>query len=67
MAEITNIVLGNTLNVFPEINNLVTIGTPKTVRASRSILRFTGSDIWTANVMTEKGRFSVSLLVSDTM
>lgn len=68
MAELANIVLGNTLNIFPEANNLVTIATPVTVRhGAKQHISFTGRDVWTSKLETELGNLTISLLISDTL
>jgi len=65
MAEIANIVLGNSLDVLPELSNWVTIATPTTIKAEgKHVLGFAGSDIWTSRIDTEKGYFTLSLLPS---
>ena len=67
MAEIANIVLGNTLNVFPEVNNLVTIGSPMTIRREEPhVATYSGSEIWASSTETDSGRFTLSMLVSET-
>ncbi len=66
MAEIANIVLGNTLNALPELNGIVTIDTPLTFKGEGShSLRFSADSIWTSVTETDRGRYSLSLLVSD--
>jgi CheY-specific phosphatase CheX len=66
MSEIANIVLGNTLNVMVEINNLLTIGTPMTLRHSgKHHLAFAGSEMWSIPTETDEGCYTLSLLVSE--
>ena len=66
MSEIANIILGNSLNLLPEVNNLLTIGTPISIQQEGvNSIGFSGSEMWSAVTETEKGKFTLSLLVSE--
>ncbi len=66
MSEIANIVTGSTLNVLPKTNSMITIGTPTTCTTDdASHLRFAGPEMWTAVIQTDRGKLSVSLLMSE--
>jgi two-component system chemotaxis sensor kinase CheA len=64
MAEISNIVLGSTMNVLPAINGVMSIGTPTTCITEATLgLSFEGPEMWTAAVETDQGKYSVNLLM----
>ncbi len=66
VGEITNIVIGSTLNALPSINSIITISTPTTCTSTgTSALRFEGSEMLTSTVETDHGKFSMNLLMSD--
>lgn len=67
MGEISNIVLGSTLNALPQINSRITISTPTTCATTTGVsaLRFEGSEMLATTITTNKGKYTINLLMSD--
>ncbi len=65
LAECTNIILGNSIRLFPEIEEQVKIDTPLTLKSQYAAFRYTDTGIWTCSVKCDLGSFSVSFISSD--
>ncbi len=62
MAEISNTILGNSIHIFSDINDFITIEAPVALYNVRPLVRYTGSNIWANSIKTEKGNYSISFL-----
>ena len=68
VAEIANTILGNALSAFPNLGNLVAIGSPFTIRSKRgSTVGFSGPGTYGSRFETDQGSCSIGLLISNTL
>ncbi len=67
VAEISNVILGQTISALQEGNDLVTIEPPVTIRTSASHVKYTKSYIYTNNIETNEGSLSISFFSSDAL
>ena len=63
MAEVTNVIVANSIEKFPRGYEQVTLGVPKAWRNQNAQLRNMGDDLWSAEAKTTKGSFNISLQV----
>ncbi len=64
MAESCNIILGNSMNNFPGITELVMMDVPMSLNTRTSILENMCVEIWTSLIKTSEGNVSISFLPS---
>ncbi len=64
LAECANIILGNSIKLFPNIEEYVTMESPVTMLCDKASIKYAESGIWTSNVECELGSLSISF-VSD--
>lgn len=67
VAEISNVILGQTISALQEGNDLLTIEPPVTIRTSSSHVKYTKSYIYTNNIETNEGSLSISFFSSDAL
>lgn len=61
LAECANVILGNSIKHFPEIQELVMMETPVTLSSDRTAIKYLNADIWTCDMVFTAGKLSVSL------
>ena len=61
LAECANIILGNSIKHFPEIQELVMLEAPVTLSSERTAIKYLNADIWTCDMVFTSGKLSVSL------
>ncbi|MBN1971856.1 MAG: chemotaxis protein CheX [Candidatus Delongbacteria bacterium] len=64
LAEQLNIVIGNSIKKFEDIEDLVDIDSPFTLRSGETTIKYLDSNIWKCDINTGKGRLSVSFVTS---
>jgi len=67
VAEISNVILGQTISALPEGNDLLTIEPPVTIKTCASHVKYTKSYIYTNNIETNEGSMSISFFSSDAL
>lgn len=63
LAEVTNIILGNSLKEFPGLEELVIIDTPVAISSDEILVKYLKAQIWNCKMQTEFGNFSLSLVI----
>jgi two-component system chemotaxis sensor kinase CheA len=65
LAECSNIILGNSIKMFPDIENYVTIDSPMTITNKYAVFRYSETGIWTCVIDCAFGSASISFVTSD--
>ena len=65
LAECTNIILGNSIKMFPDIEDYVIIDSPMTITSKYAAFRYSETGIWTCIIDCDLGSLSVSFISSD--
>jgi len=65
LAECANIILGNSIKHFPEIQELIMFEAPVTLSSERTVIKYLNSDIWTCDMLFTTGKASMSLIIQD--
>lgn len=65
LAEFSNIVLGNSIKMFPELENLVILEPPITLSLNDATIRFIQSSTWTCSLECELGSMDISFITAD--
>ena len=65
LAEYANIILGNSIKHFPEIQELVMLEAPVTLSSERTAIKYLNADIWTCDMVFASGKLSVSLMTQE--
>lgn len=65
LAECANIILGNSIKHFPEIQELVMMEAPVTLFSDRTAIKYLNADIWTCNMEFTIGKLSISLMTQE--
>lgn len=65
LAECTNIILGNSIRMFPNIEEYVKIDSPLTMTSQYAAFRYSDTGIWTCVIDCDFGSVSVSFISSD--
>ena len=63
LAEVTNIILGNSLKEFPGLEELVIIDTPISISSDEVMVKYLKAQIWICKMQTELGDLSLSLVI----
>lgn len=65
LAESANIILGNSVKHFPGLEELLAIGSPVDLTSDEALMRYKEAQIWSCQLQTAAGRFSLGLVVSE--
>jgi len=65
LAECANIILGNSIKHFPEIQELVMFEAPLTLSSERTAIKYLNADIWTCDMLFTSGKASMSLIIQE--
>lgn len=65
LTESANIVIGNSLKKFPEIEDMIIIEPPVSITHSDAELRNSNLPLWSYDIESEHGNFSISFLSSE--
>lgn len=65
LAESANTILGNSVKHFPGLEELLVIGSPVDLTSDDAWMRYKEAQIWSCQLQTSAGRFSLGLVVSD--
>jgi two-component system chemotaxis sensor kinase CheA len=65
LAECSNIILGNSIKMFPNIEEYVTVESPLTISSQYAAFRYSEDGIWTCIIDCGLGSASVSFISSD--
>lgn len=65
LAECSNIILGNSIKMFPDIEDYVMIDSPMTITSQYAAFRYSETGIWTCAIDCGLGSLSVSFISSD--
>ena len=65
LAECVNIILGNSIKHFPEIQELIMFEAPVTLFSERTAIKYMNADIWTCDMLFTTGKASLSLIVQE--
>lgn len=65
LAECSNIILGNSIKSFPDIEEYVKIDSPVTISSKYAAFRYSETGIWTCVIDCSLGSVTVSLITSD--
>jgi len=65
LAEVTNIILGNSLKEFPGLEELVIIDTPISISSDEVLVKYLKAQIWICKMQTELGNLSLSLVIPE--
>lgn len=65
LAECSNIILGNSIKLFPGIEDYVFIDSPQTMTCKYAAFRYSEMGIWTCCIDCGCGSLSVSIITSD--
>lgn len=65
LAECSNIILGNSIKMFPDIEEQVLVDSPKTMTCQYAAFRYSEKGIWTCAIDCGFGSLSVSFISSD--
>ncbi len=63
LTESTNVILGNSLQLFPGLEELLVIDPPIVLASEDAALRYSDSRIWYTNMNTDMGGFTLNLVV----
>lgn len=63
LAESTNIILGNSLDSFPGLGDLLIIDAPVSLSSVEGLVKYQKSQIWTCEMKLAEGHLCVSLVV----
>jgi len=63
LAEVTNIILGNSLKKFPGLEELVIIDPPISISSDEVLVKYLKAQIWICKMKTELGDLSLSLVI----
>ena len=63
LAEVTNIILGNSLKKFPGLEELVIIDPPISISSDEVLVKHLKAQIWICKMKTELGDLSLSLVI----
>lgn len=64
VSEFLNIVMGNSIMQFPDLEDMIAISTPYTITAKGGIVRYEDSRIWCCELETEKGTFNINFVTT---
>ncbi len=64
LAECSNTIIGNSINMFPGMENHTVITTPITISSNNALVKYPDSIIWTCDMNTAKGSFSLSFVTT---
>ncbi|WP_276619075.1 ATP-binding protein, partial [Syntrophomonas wolfei] len=62
LAECANIILGNSIKLFPGISELVMMEVPVTLYSDQTAIKHLQADIWTCDFLFEEGRLRLGLI-----
>lgn len=65
LAECSNIILGNSIKMFPDIEEHVFVDTPRTITSKYAAFRYSEKGIWTCAIDCGCGSLSVSFISAD--
>lgn len=65
LAECSNIILGNSIKMFPDIEERVFVDSPKTMTSKYAAFRYSGKGIWTCAIDCGLGSLSLSFISAD--
>jgi len=65
LAECSNIILGNSIKKFPDIEEYVKIDSPMTISSQYAAFRYAETGIWTCAIDCSLGSVSISFISSD--
>jgi len=63
LGEVANIIIGNSLNHFPGLEELLIIDTPISLSSEDALFMYKDSQIWGCNLHTELGNISLNLVM----
>lgn len=63
LAECSNIIMGNSIKLFAELENLVIMDSPITICTDGASVKYSESEIWTCNMKSIYGDLDVSFVV----
>ena len=63
LGEVTNIVIGNSLKLFPGLEELLIIDPPISISSEDGLVKYQESQIWVCKMQTELGNLSLSLVI----
>lgn len=64
MAECTNTIVGNSIESFGDIQDLVAIETPVTVKTEGGFIKYSQSEVWACNMQFKQGNINVGFIFS---
>ncbi len=62
LAECANMILGNSIKLFPGISELVMLEVPVTLYSDQTAIKHLQADIWTCDFLFEEGRLRLGLI-----
>lgn len=65
LAESANTILGNSVKHFPGMEEMLVIGSPVALTSEEALMRYKESQIWSCQLQTTAGRFSLGLVVPE--
>ncbi|MFZ5353607.1 MAG: ATP-binding protein [Bacillota bacterium] len=65
MAECLNTVLGNSIKLFPGLEELVVFSSPATMKSRNTEIKYPNGNVWTCCVNLLEGSFSISYVTNE--
>ena len=62
VAEFSNIVVGNSIHMLPELDSLIIIEPPVSIHLKDAYIRFMEATSWTCTLITDMGNISISFV-----
>ena len=63
LGEVTNIIIGNSFEQFPGLEELLIIDPPISISSEEALVKYQESQIWLCKMQTELGNLSLSLVI----
>jgi two-component system chemotaxis sensor kinase CheA len=63
ISECLNIILGNSIKMFPGLEELVLYNSPVTISSEGTIIKYPESDVWTCSIKFDFGSMSLNFAV----
>lgn len=65
LAECANIILGNSIECFPEVQELIMFEAPVTISSQSTAIKYINAIIWTGDMIYTSGKASVSIIIHE--
>lgn len=65
LAEFLNIILGNSIKLFPGLEELIIFTSPAIINSSEAVIKYPSGEVWTSRINIGDGSFRLSFVANE--